>query len=212
MDERQVGAMRQALGKSKEHISLKDDGWARKRAKAALEFVEGTGLRILNAGCGPGFDSEEFKKKGHHVVGIDFDRNMVNFALKNGFQQEGKVADLNDVLPFKDREFDVLFCSEVVEHLPIIEVFLRECNRILKKGGLLLLTTDNPTYIKHRIRFLFGKADFLAHHTHVHLYTPGKMQDLLEKNGFQVLKKKNLGNFLFASWGDIYLVVARKEA
>ncbi len=207
----QIDSMRKSLKENAEHVSMEDDGWARKRAKTALKFLEGKNLRVLNAGCGPGFDSDEFRKAGHYVVGIDFDKSMVDFALKQGFQQESQVADLNEALPFKDGAFDVIFCSEVVEHLPIIGVFLRECKRVLKQGGTLLLTTDNPTYIKNRISFLFGRADFLVHQPHVHLYTPSKMQELLEKNEFSVLKKKNIGNFLRASWGDVYLVVAKKK-
>ena len=200
-----------ALKENAEHVSMEDDGWARKRAREAMKFVEGKSLRVLNAGCGPGFDSDEFRKAGHYVAGIDFDEKLVQFALKKGFQHEGKVTDLNKQLPFKDKEFDVVFCSEVVEHLPVVGVLLRECNRVLKAGGILLLTTDNPTYIKNRVRFLFGKADFLAHQPHVHLYTPAKMQELLEQNGFKVLKKKNIGHFIRAEWGDVYLIVAKKE-
>ncbi len=206
-----IDSMNRALKEHGEHVSMEDDGWARKRAREALKFVQGTGLKVLNAGCGPGFDSEEFKKAGHYVVGADFDKKLVDFALEKGFQQEGKVVDLNGTLPFKDNEFDIVFCSEVVEHLPIISIFLKECNRVLKHGGLLLLTTDNPTYFKNRIKFLFGRADFLVHQPHVHLYTPAKMQEFLEENGFTVLKKKNIGHFFFASLGDVYLVVARKR-
>lgn len=206
-----IESISSALKESKKHISFEDDGWARRRATETFEFIEGKNLKILNAGCGPGFDSEEFKKAGHYVIGIDFDKRLVDFATKKGFQDEGKVVDLNKKLPFKDNEFDAVFCSEVVEHLPIISVFLQECKRVIKKDGLLLLTTDNPAYIKHRIRLLFGKADFLAHPTHVHLYTPGKMQELFEKNGFSVLKKKNIGNFPRVSWGDVYLIVGKRN-
>ena len=163
MQGKELESARFALKNNADHVSMEDDGWARRRAREALAFVNGKGLRVLNAGCGPGFDSEEFKKAGHHVVGIDFDQKLIDFAAKHGFQQEGKVADLNKKLPFADHEFDVIFCSEVVEHLPILGVFLGECNRILKNDGLLLLTTDNPTYLKNRIKFLFGNADFLTH-------------------------------------------------
>ncbi|MCX6799364.1 MAG: class I SAM-dependent methyltransferase [Candidatus Diapherotrites archaeon] len=210
--DKNIESTNRSLRENAEHISFNDDGWARRRAREALRFIRGSGLRVLNAGCGPGFDSEEFKKAGHYVVGIDFDKKMVDFAKKKGFQQEGKVADLNQKLPFRAGEFDAVFCSEVVEHLPVISVFLQECRRVLRKGGLLLLTTDNPTYLKHRVRFLFGKADFLVHQCHVHLYTPAKMQELLEKNGFIVRHKKNMGNFFFVSLGDVYLVVAEKGA
>ncbi|MAG21766.1 MAG: hypothetical protein CL943_00475 [Candidatus Diapherotrites archaeon] len=206
-----VESANKALKDYEEHVSLDDDGWARKRAQEALKFVGEQSLRVLNAGCGPGFDSDEFKKAGHYVVGIDFDKKLVDFATKNGFHDEGKVADLLQKLPLKDNDFDVVLCSEVVEHLPLIEPFLKECHRVLKKGGLLLLTTDNPTYIKNRIKFLLGKADFLVHQPHVHLYTPAKLKEFLEKNGFHVLHKKNIGHFIRAEWGDVYLMVAKKE-
>ncbi len=126
--------IKKALKKVK-HTGEGDDGWARKRALTALKYVKDENLKVLNAGCGYGHDSHEFKKAGHYVIGVDFNKDLVDFAVKNGFQDEGYVCDLNEKLPFSNEEFDVIFCSEVIEHLPIIDTFLEECNRILIGGG-----------------------------------------------------------------------------
>ena len=143
------------------------------------------------------------------------EEEIETIKLAGSLHDIGKVGIRDSILlkrgALSKEEFDVILCSEVVEHLPIINVFLGECSRVLKKGGLLLLTTDNPTYIKNRLRFLLGKADFLAHAPHLHLYTPAKLKELLEAQGFNVLKAKNIGNFFKASWGDVYLMVAKKR-
>ena len=207
---KEMNSIKKALLKG-EHVSMEDDGWARTRARRALKHVVGKNLEVLNLGCGPGYDSHEFVKAGHHVTGVDFQQHLVNFSLKNKNQQEALVADLNEKFPFADAKFDLIFCSEVVEHLPIIDDFLEECSRVLKKNGTMLFTTNNPAYVKHRIRLLFGNADFFSHPTHVQLYTPKKFCQLLEKHNFRVLSVENIGNWIFPSLGDDYLVVAVKK-
>ena len=69
-----------------------------------------------------------------------------------------KVADLNvDKLPFADKSFDVVTCTEVIEHLEHYRETIREMHRVLKEGGTLVVTTPNILNLKSRIRFLmFG--------------------------------------------------------
>ena len=69
-----------------------------------------------------------------------------------------KIADLSvENLPFPDHSFDLVTCTEVVEHLEHYRSTLREINRVLKPGGTLVLTTPNILNLKSRIRFLiFG--------------------------------------------------------
>lgn len=68
------------------------------------------------------------------------------------------VANLNnDGLPYADQSFDLVTCTEVIEHLEHYRYTLREIYRILKPGGVLVLTTPNILNLKSRIRFLiFG--------------------------------------------------------
>ena len=65
------------------------------------------------------------------------------------------VADLNiDKLPFSDDSFNLVTCTEVIEHLEHYRETLREMHRILKNEGTLVVTTPNILNLKSRIRFL----------------------------------------------------------
>ena len=67
-----------------------------------------------------------------------------------------KIADLsNENLPYPDESFDLVTCTEVIEHLEHYRSTLREIYRILKPGGTLVLTIPNILNLKSRIRFLF---------------------------------------------------------
>jgi len=64
------------------------------------------------------------------------------------------VADLNiQPLPFADQSFDLVTCTEVIEHLEHYRETLREMHRVLKPGGSLVLTTPNVLNLKSRVRF-----------------------------------------------------------
>ena len=68
-----------------------------------------------------------------------------------------KVVDLsNDGLPFQDESFDLVTCTEVIEHLEHYRYTLREMYRVLKPGGTLVLSTPNILNLKSRIRFLIS--------------------------------------------------------
>ncbi len=66
-----------------------------------------------------------------------------------------RVADLSiQGLPFEDASFDLVTCTEVIEHLEHYRETLREMHRVLKPGGTLVLSTPNILNLKSRIRFL----------------------------------------------------------
>lgn len=68
------------------------------------------------------------------------------------------IADLNvQGLPYEDEQFDVVTCTEVIEHLEHYRFTIREIFRVLKSGGTLVITTPNILNLKSRIRYLvFG--------------------------------------------------------
>lgn len=69
-----------------------------------------------------------------------------------------KVADLNvEQIPFVNSSFDLVTCTEVIEHLEHYRETIREMHRVLRPGGTLVITTPNILNLKSRIRFLiFG--------------------------------------------------------
>ena len=66
-----------------------------------------------------------------------------------------KRVNLNtEPLPYPDRTFDLVTCSEVVEHLENYRALIREASRVLRPGGLLIVTTPNVLNAYSRLRYL----------------------------------------------------------
>jgi len=79
-------------------------------------------------------------------------------ALMELPDQTVDMADLDhDPLPYPDRSFDLVTIAEVIEHVENHRAVLREIRRVLKPGGLVIITTPNILNLKSRLRFFtFG--------------------------------------------------------
>ena len=125
---------------------------------AAADAVATTGkksLLHLDIGSGHGDLITLLRSKGlaTHSAACDYTPTLM--ALTD---VEVKVANLNiEPLPFADASFDLVTCTEVIEHLEHYRETLREMHRVLKPAGKLVVTTPNILNLKSRIRFLiFG--------------------------------------------------------
>ncbi len=109
----------------------------------ALDLVhDGKGKRALDVGCREGTQTRWLEQKGYEVTSIDiekaFDRCLV--------------VDVNKPLPFPHASFDLIWCSEVIEHLSDPASTIREFRRILRPRGEMIVTTPNS----YSWIFLFG--------------------------------------------------------
>jgi len=98
------------------------------------------GAKILDVGCGKGKDIVQLAKWGFEAYGLDisgFAINKIkeNFSHKNLHLYVGKAENL----PFEDKFFDAVYCNRTLYHLSTEKTIL-EINRVLKKGGLLLIS------------------------------------------------------------------------
>jgi SAM-dependent methyltransferase len=97
-------------------------------------------FRILDAGCGPGQDSQWFHARGFQVVGVDLSAGMLAEARKRAPEVAFEQADLRH-LAFPDGSFDGIWCCASLLHLPRADVpgVVRAFRRILRQGYLYVL-------------------------------------------------------------------------
>jgi len=100
--------------------------------------------RVCDIGCAKGYVVHEFRKMGIEAYGVD----ISDYAISRSFEATRpflRKADLNkDKLPFDDESFDLLTCMAVIEHLIDVDHALGEFNRVLRAGGIMVVTTPNP--------------------------------------------------------------------
>ena len=107
------------------------------------------GSRVLDLGCYQGDISRHLLSKGHAVSSCD----VVAYESTAQLPDFGQV-DANLPLPYAGDFFDAILCTEVIEHLENPTSLLRECARILRSGGILVLSTPNVGNVLSRLHFL----------------------------------------------------------
>jgi ubiquinone/menaquinone biosynthesis C-methylase UbiE len=115
-----------------------------------MPFSGMTGRRVLEVGCGAGFDAYAFCHHGADYFGVDLapaniERTRRHLALY-GYQAQVLEADAEE-LPFPDAGFDAVFSNGVLHHTPDIRAALREVHRVIRPGG----TFWASVYHKHSI-------------------------------------------------------------
>ncbi len=99
-------------------------------------------LKVLDAGCGPGFFSVVLGEEGHEVIGIDLTENMIDHAKKNteacGIKSEFRVMDCQN-LDFEDESFDLVISRNITWTLSDPQKAYKEWMRVLKPGGRLIV-------------------------------------------------------------------------
>ncbi len=111
------------------------------------------GLRVLDAGCGPGLYAEALLAGGAAVVAFDQSPEMARLARRRlGDGVDVRVHDLARPLDWlEDNSFDVALLALVIHYVDEREAMLRELFRVLRPGGQLVVSTHHPTgdWVRH---------------------------------------------------------------
>ncbi|MEW6332691.1 MAG: class I SAM-dependent methyltransferase [Thermodesulfobacteriota bacterium] len=147
------------------------------------------GFRVLDAGCGSGRHlCEAWGRAGVEAVGVDLKwedlcRTKAFLSLMADHHGGRWVVARADVtrLPFSDGSFDVVICSEVLEHVPDGKAAIAELLRVLKPSGDLIVTV--PRYLPERICWALSKAYHREPGGHIRIYRRGELLTLLQEAG-----------------------------
>lgn len=134
------------------------------------------GREVLEAGCGEGYGADLIAGVARRVIGLDYDEATVAHVRSRYPRVEIHHGNLA-ALPLSDASVDVVVNFQVIEHLWDQPQFVGECLRVLRPGGLLLMSTPN------RITFSPGR-DTPVNPFHTRELNAAELTELLTDAGF----------------------------
>ena len=177
--------------------------------------------KALDAGSGFGVYSILMAEAGYDVTGVDINEEEVRqaklWAAARGVQHriDFRVGDLEKMTDGTDA-FDLIVCSEVLEHLDRPDAGARNLHRLLKPGGLAIITMPNMacllglmqwSYRKSGLRALLGKPPLDLHQIQHSRYWFGNILRILRDAGFQVDRVGSTSHSPL--WWDVDAVLTR---
>lgn len=178
----------------KNYFEVEKDHWLMKVRRAIVKDAlihsidrKPKTVKVLDFGCGSGIFVQELAEARYHSYGVDISEEAIKFGKLQG-RKNLEVLDSHKV-NFPDNTFDAVVTLDVLEHLEDEEWALKEMERILKPGGVLIVMV--PAYM-----FLWGVQDEVAHHyrryTRSHL-----LKKIQEATALHTVRASYFNTFLF---------------
>ncbi len=139
---------------------------------------------VLEAGCGEGYGADLIASVAHSVTAVDYDATTVAH-VQSRYPRVNVVAGNLAALPVPDGTVDVVVNFQVIEHLWDQAQFIAECRRVLRPGGLLLISTPN------RITFSPG-SDTPLNPFHTRELNADELTELLTGGGFALTSMRGV--------------------
>jgi 2-polyprenyl-3-methyl-5-hydroxy-6-metoxy-1,4-benzoquinol methylase len=139
--------------------------------------------RLLDVGFGAGTILQVAAEKKWEAFGMEVSESAIKQARAQGFNVfHGELWEAD----YPEHYFDVVTASEIIEHLPDPQRFLKEVARILRPGGLLWATTPSSRGLSYRLIGLDWSIIFPPEH--IQLFSKKAMARMLEEAGFSQYK------------------------
>jgi 2-polyprenyl-3-methyl-5-hydroxy-6-metoxy-1,4-benzoquinol methylase len=151
---------------------------------------------ILDIPSGPGYLLKKLKDLDFSGIAGEIDESLYYFK-----DLTYKKIDMSKTFPFEDKSFDYITSIEGIEHIENHFSFIRECGRVLKENGLLILSTPNTDSLESRFRFFFTGFHSLtskpiptsSNNIYFEHINPTSLKDLyfmLRKEGLKIVNLK----------------------
>ena len=155
---------------------------------------------LLDVGSGTAYMLELLaKQKSADYFGLDLSDEMLRVARDKNIPNTTYVLGTASKLPYEDNSFDVVTCIQSFHHYPDPDSAMREARRVLKPGGIYLLSDTGVGglvgWLENLIVFNFMKSG------DCHTTNKNGIAKMMVKNGFQVIEKKQLVGFVYTVIG-----------
>lgn len=154
---------------------------------------------VADLGCGVGDYTVEASRLSRNVTGYD---QNVEAARKKFPNVNFSQIDFNRALPIADCSVDKLISINTIEHLADEELFLGECRRVLKPGGLIALSTANKSFLLHQVHY---------DATHLHEWTLEEFRERMRPYFEEIDLRKDSAMFNYYPWNALLTKVFKPD-
>ena len=190
---------------------IHEQGYRWNQNKLLNLLEESRDAKILDIGCSDGSFTKKVadKVRSTDIFGIELVKGRAVEAHKNGVN--AVVANADRIFPFKDSVFDVVISNQVIEHVCDTDLFIKESYRVLRKGGVCIISTNNLSSSQNLFSLILGYQPTSTHvsdeivvgnplnptykwiwnppyRTHRRIFTARSLKELFEFHGFQCEK------------------------
>ncbi len=196
---------------------IKDGDYTYQTVIGFINKYAKTARKIIDIGCGVGTVDFYLGSKGKKVLGIDISGNAIQKATESSF-----VMGLGSTVKFKvfnfphktpSGKFDLIICTELLEHLKNDKLAVDKIHGMATKGGLIICSSPSKNSFLYRLGLL---ENFDKRVGHLRRYQPNEFATMFKTSGFRVLKIHKtqgvLRDFLFTTFlgGQLLRVVKRE--
>jgi 2-polyprenyl-3-methyl-5-hydroxy-6-metoxy-1,4-benzoquinol methylase len=161
------------------------------RRRAFLLGAVRSGDRALDIGCGAGDFTAVLAQAGAAAIGVDVAEAALRRARARHPGLDFRRVRFDGPLTLEDCSFELVWASEVIEHVADTAQWLSEVRRVLAPGGRLLLSTPSHG----RLRVALGGVGRFSEPLgdHLHLYTGRSLAGVLDEFGFSAIRVRAVG-------------------
>lgn len=166
--------------------------WHRRKWEAVKALIPRASRRILDIGCASGWLTARVTEllPRASVTGLDVSPKMISYAQNRHSQVSFVCAD-GHRLPFPDKYFDLIICTETLEHVVDPLGVLLEMRRSLSPKGKIIISMDTGSRLFNLVWFFWTKTTGRVWQgAHLHQFNPLILERMFKKTDLRILKKK----------------------
>lgn len=172
-------------------------GPIRENAEFSAGFLHGQERgRLLDVGCGAGRFLNKMRSLKWEVMGVETDKQAALVAREH-FDLNVHVGTVQEA-QFADNEFDAISMHHVIEHVDNPIEILKECLRVLKVGGRLVIITPNLRSFGHRLFHDSWRG--LEVPRHLQIFSPKSLKKCADQAGFRTVRVKTIAQLSRYIW------------
>ena len=168
--------------------------WAWERRRALLLGEARPGERVLDLGCGAGRFVAALREAGADPVGVEVAPAALERAAANAPGADLRLLGEDGTIPLEHGSVDLVWCSEVLEHVADGAELLLVARRVLRRGGRLLVTVPFHGRVKAAgIALTRFDAHFDPQGQHLRFFTRSSLERTLQAAGFDDVRAEPAG-------------------